>query len=495
MEMKYDDDEINDDSEQSSQFDAIIGYNDIKKRITITHGGHSQSSSCTSSSYTTDSDFSCCSETLSLDLSSYNEVGTSKSRRRRQSEEGKSEHSGYLSRKNSANELEVSKTSTYDGDEWRQVARGNQVYYYNRRTRESVWELPDNARLVGKPVISTNAGLPKEGENEFEFQTQNGTSIDGARSVIREKCRRQDRDLLASDLENLSLSLSTIKRVDNEMSFDRPLPSRLPRTYSVDETNDSTATSQNMHGHVSEITDITQVDASASLQNNTHVDQWDEDIHVGPTEDSRSIGTKPQMCDQLTDRNMNIEREHLFCLYCGLRCSVDGLFPHLRQCSVFETMKNLDIHSKAEKAYLAAWSEESQNQSTPVSTPKKKNVEINSGMKQEIEATGNYVKRRPLSNRRDRSDSATSSFSSAGSVKIAAQSHLMSTCPFCSKVFLGKKLSGHLLSCKERKKIRERRESSRNTPKNEKKKKALLTAGGRQLPKFPALERKRSVKN
>jgi len=489
MDMKYDDDD--DESEQSSQFDAVIGFDDNKKRIRI-FNGHGQSSSCTSSSYTIDSDFSCCSTS-----NASSEVDIAKS----QTEEGKSEEFGYLSQDGSTNILELgtSNTSTCDGDEWRQVKRENQVYYYNRRTRESVWELPDNARLVGtKPIRSTKAAMAiraQAGKNQLKFQARSSIPNDGARSLFQQNSRRQDRDLLAADIENLSLSLSTIKRVDNEMSFDRPLlaTSRLSRTSRDCEVNDSTNTSQNMHGNLSEISILSQGDTSINRQNDTYIDQWNED-RIGSIEDSNSISTKPQIRDHRSDEGMISDSELVFCIYCGRQSPVDELLPHLRQCSAFETMKIGKIHSKAEKAYRTAWGKENQPQRTTFSTPTKNIVDKTDHTEQSNKVTSNNAKRRPMSNRRDRSDNATSSFSSTGSSKVSSQSQLMSTCPFCSKLFSGKNLSGHLLSCKERKKIRERRESSRNTPKSEKKKKALLTAGGRQLPNFPTLERKRNNK-
>ncbi len=319
-------------------------------------------------------------------------------------------------------------------DEWREVkSSDHQVYYYNRRTRRSVWKLPPAARLVGSTDIGdgnkheTRACKPFNNENIFRGDLNRKVTLNHSSSTFSNQ--------IASGAKRV---LKTNRYEVNSNSF--------------------SSSAKTLH-----------------------------DNDVVPKVNDLSIDSTKKLW------NSETSFKNIFCSYCGQQCHLDKLANHLNSCNIAisSCRKNPLISSNIEEIYSKFRRQLSFVEGQKVQFDHDTslcNSTLSSITASQI-SSEMFTPKQCNTSTRDKDQSVSSR---TNSLSMKGKS-LLSRCPFCSKEFSGEKLSGHLLYCEERKKARSKREESHRVSQkaqNDSPLKRLITKGGRHLPGYPSLAKK-----
>jgi|AntRauTorckE5430_2_1112549.scaffolds.fasta_scaffold00258_12 hypothetical protein len=291
-------------------------------------------------------------------------------------------------------------------DQWREVHddRTGKTYYYNRRTRESRWNIPANGLLVGRR---------------------------------RTLGRRLDKDFI-------SLCDPLIKEVS---------------------MSDITGTESDFQCSISAFDSFrhTLKDATSTLTANTKIN---EALIQTPGEEITltNIGGRDSVSQSCIDREIQGGRSQccaLFCMYCGVPvASANAMKEHLCvQCSTFQEFCRLNPleHRHLQLVLDDVWKNSSSKNQIMKKTSKDIYTTVNSGgvgssigNPKNDTRNENYSRNDELFSYSDEEDTIIDFTLERHSQSISEEKNI-STCAFCCKKFrAGTNLSRHLLLCKKR---------------------------------------------
>lgn len=413
-------------------------------------------------------------------------------------------------------------------DQWRQVqnTQTGKVYYYNRRTRESRWSLPDNAVLLRK-------------KRQIGYEVD-GSMDDDERTVVVSLTSPE----VSSLTENITLGAEKVSTTAVACQSFKLLPTESGMSFNsntevVEDILEKTINPSSTCTLSDEKIDPFQLDEESSqlilerckkLQKSISFDQKrrfffpDDSDYIEhktkweTTENPLDKKTDPPRNGSLKSRRNDTPGTSLHCMFCGVGICTTGdnnrdeivvaLKKHLQlKCFSFSkfAVDSTCEHGKVRSALKEVWSttscfqacRERLKENTPptgrnlkiktplsvkqisniVEKPDSKNVvEPDSGiftLSDDEDTMLTYEPRnQSLSNRIHRK-------SDHGRAPV--HDEVRSSCPFCRKEFQsGSKLSMHLLKCRERQKSSKKRGQSSSMLHSR-----LLTVGGRHLPGHP----------
>ena len=382
--------------------------------------------------------------------------------------------------------------------QWRKVEDDvtGKVYYYNRKTRKSQWNTPEDAII-----------LPRKRRHFPTFTTSKSIIPGTCSSIISSIHTRVDfEDSIQSD---------SVYSVDNHMI-------KYDSSIEIDEE-----AREDTSQHCSQPRDIVILSPKESSHNHSNV----ETIDLSVNEDSVQSQCTGDAYPQNTQENTTTEKVAilpiLYCLYCG-----EGFKPpaqlilHLNDCVNYAMVqksnprivefikKSLVIPLKKDSDSLKDCSLESSaikkekndvlNSSSVTAfclgQKKKREIDCRKGPDDaelqhtakkawELELNHQDFLEKSHCNPQLHDESSPGGYSDSDRDDDEYKtSPICSKCPFCKRSFgKGNQLSSHLLKCQERKRAKKRRKSSNLHTKHTIQ--SLLTGGGRHLPGYPKLSK------
>ena len=365
-------------------------------------------------------------------------------------------------------------------DEWKKVysTEVKRYYFYNRRTRESAWKLPPNAKLVSSNPASSNSDC-----DFSSVKSDINKNVMDARNFVRQAAGRSNVVMMSHKNGNVKEYVSN-RSMDQELSLSLSLSTIHDNKFDSRNERRNTNYATNIHG-------LSDLSVSDTLQQSA---TFNEDWTL-----AKSLSKSDIIEDECIESGQNS-----YCMYCGkmMHFSKD-LSKHLLYCDKLHNLKSKDRRGleTLHHIYLSNWSK-TLSQKSMVACKRSTNpitydtsTTMSSTLSSEVE---NTPKRAGASTDQSRSKSSvtlknSSSYTINSTMSGRSKATLLSRCPFCSKEFPGERLSGHLLNCSERQKARERRENAYLTPERRANRQQFLTSGGRQLPGHPTIDRARKT--
>ena len=319
-----------------------------------------------------------------------------------------------------------SKGESNSSDEWREVTdpESGRIYYYNRRTRVSKWKLPRGAILVKK--------LSNRSHNQSHYTHQE----------------------------------SQIKMLQS------------PTTQSSSQDVEQSTTGQ-QHQRKEECQRILQVTQSSS-EETFHLKHIPDDMHLN-VHDTASVDPDPSHLKSPQDCSTT---NGLFCVYCGLKCSVAKLEAHLSQCLQFTQIQQADLPTQIEleSILFRAWSQ--------IGSSAK--ISANPSYDKEAKLTTTYAwDSQTLSLGRSYDAFSEDDRTEACPIQTPTPRRQASnviysvekkSCPFCGEVSSkGNEFSSHLLNCHQRKLARKQRRTKKKDNMTDDPQRRCMTPG-RRMP-------------
>ncbi|KAL7471354.1 hypothetical protein ACHAXS_011668 [Conticribra weissflogii] len=372
--------------------------------------------------------------------------------------------------------------STREENEWREVTdpESGCKYYYNRKTRISKWRLPKGA-ILAKPRKSSSK---RTSTSKYQTNSSKESAMQQHQSsyltALKTETQSRSSELHNTNISVLSEESSHSRKEPSINVIYQPLTSKpTPRNAT---TNKTVATAN--------VREIAQSQQERDSESRKTEGQNSMLFHLKSPQDCKSGDT------------------NVYCLYCGLKCqSAAILRSHLAQCIHFSRMQGreqLSAHIEIEKALFNAWSRiDCTYKATAINGTKSElnppgrndlrssvlpskqfcNLSFESA---DVISSESSTREQCFETGRDEyiSYSRTSN-ESQHKIQILANDFNIETksCPFCSKLFTqGSHLSGHLLNCKERRRLRRQRRSKRTENYSLVENRKKNTTPGRKMP-------------
>lgn len=338
------------------------------------------------------------------------------------------------SQNNTSATLSLSRRSEQSiANEWREVKDpvSGKMYYYNRLTRVSKWKLPNGAvlRRSSKHKSNNTSATLSITRNEQSHDPTNAYSHSFATAVTDE---------------------SSLSHLHNSLQLNQDRERKIPEVTSSQtaSASDHFSPRKERSGHSSPQTLSTHSSSPHSTD--------DEKIAFATTSDIKS----PQ--------DTTFTGSLLFCLYCGLKCrSLSILESHLQQCSCFMRMQDPDLLStqmEIERMLFNLWSKTGSN------THFTDKELLHSPIKETFVSSSHSQGPFQSPDKENKRNESSQTFSSLKfNVREQRNNRIdfcidKKTCPFCEEALVGgDQFSSHLLKCKMRKRIR----NKRRTPKKD----------------------------